>query len=289
MNLKERLIQYAYLIRLDKPIGTLLLLWPTYWALWIASQGKPTIDLIVIFTLGTCLMRSAGCAVNDYADNDFDRFVKRTQNRPLTSGKISKKETLIIAGMLSFIAFMSIQSLNQLTIQLSFLALAIAIIYPFTKRFFSIPQAILGVAFGFGIPMAYAAVLDRLPGEAWLMLIANIFWAIAYDTAYAMVDRDDDVKLGLKTSAITFGQHEVKVIAFCYFVFLSIMASIGYQSGLNIYYWIGLLGALLCSFYHITLVMTRDRMKCFKAFRHNNWLGASIFLGILAAYQLKTF
>ena len=194
--MRDRFIAYAYLIRLDKPIGTLLLLWPTLWALWLASGGFPEWHLLIIFTLGTFLMRSAGCAINDYADRDFDRHVLRTKDRPITSGKISGKEALLVAGGLALIAFLLIQPLNALTQELSFFALAVAIVYPFTQRFFAIPQAVLGIAFGFGIPMAYAAVLDFIPAEAWILFIGNIFWAIAYDTAYAMVDRDDDLRLG---------------------------------------------------------------------------------------------
>jgi 4-hydroxybenzoate polyprenyltransferase len=220
--MRDRFIAYAYLIRLDKPIGTLLLLWPTLWALWLASGGFPEWHLLIIFALGTFLMRSAGCAMNDYVDRDFDRHVLRTKDRPITSGKISGKEALVVAAILVLIAFLLIQPLNTLTQELSFFALAVAIAYPFTKRFFAIPQAVLGIAFGFGIPMAYAAVLDFIPAEAWILFIGNIFWAIAYDTAYAMVDRDDDLRLGLRTSAITFGRFDVLAIAVSYgILFLS--------------------------------------------------------------------
>jgi 4-hydroxybenzoate polyprenyltransferase len=287
MSLIDRLIQYAYLVRLHKPIGTVLLLWPTLWALWFASQGQPSLEHVVIFSLGTLLMRSAGCAVNDFADRDFDRHVKRTEQRPLTAGKISGKETLMLAGTLALIAFALVLRLNWLTIQLSFVALLIAVIYPFTKRFFSMPQAILGVAFGFGIPMTYAAELNTVPWQAWLMLLGNIFWAIAYDTAYAMVDRDDDVKIGIKTSAITFGQYEVTAIVTCYILFFVIMAFLASLENLNIWFWIGWGGAILCAVYHYTLVKTRDRMKCFAAFNHNNWLGAILFLGVALAYYFR--
>ncbi|BDW11970.1 4-hydroxybenzoate octaprenyltransferase [Polynucleobacter sp. SHI8] len=287
MSLSDRLIQYAYLVRLHKPIGTVLLLWPTLWALWFASQGQPSLEHVIIFSLGTLLMRSAGCAVNDFADRDFDRHVKRTEQRPLTAGKISGKETLMVAGTLALIAFALVLRLNWLTIQLSFVALLIAVIYPFTKRFFSMPQAILGVAFGFGIPMTYAAELNTVPWQAWLMLLGNIFWAIAYDTAYAMVDRDDDVKIGIKTSAITFGQYEVTAIVTCYILFFSIMAFLASLENLNIWFWSGWGGAILCAVYHYTLVKTRDRMKCFAAFNHNNWLGAILFLGVALAYYFR--
>lgn len=283
----EKLKHYGYLIRIEKPIGTLLLLWPTMWALWMASSGDPPWSHVFIFALGTWLMRSAGCAVNDYADRNFDRHVKRTENRPLTSGKISEKEALGVSAFLAICAFLLILPLNSLTKWLSVCALAVAIIYPFTKRFFSIPQAVLGVAFGFGIPMAYAAELNNVPREAWVMLLGNIFWAIAYDTAYAMVDRDDDLKLGIKTSAITFGKHEVTVIVICYALFFVVMAGIGLEAKLNGWYWVGWLTAIACAIYHYTLVKTRDRMKCFKAFLHNNWLGGCLFFGIFMAWSTQ--
>jgi len=281
---KGRLIQYAYLVRLHKPIGTVLLLWPTLWALWFASHGHPPLLHVFIFCMGTLLMRSAGCAMNDYADRDFDRHVKRTENRPLTAGQISKKETLFVAGVLALISFGLVLPLNRLTIELSFAALFIAILYPFTKRFFAMPQAILGIAFGFGIPMTYATELNEVPWQAWLMLLGNVFWAIAYDTAYAMVDRDDDIKIGIKTSAITFGQFEVTAIVICYLLFFIIMAYLAILENLNHWFWVGWFVGVGCAIYHYTLVKTRDRMKCFKAFNHNNWLGAALFAGVAMAY-----
>jgi 4-hydroxybenzoate polyprenyltransferase len=278
--MRDRLIAYAYLIRLDKPIGTLLLLWPTLWALWLASGGFPDPHLLIIFILGTFLMRSAGCAMNDYADRDFDRHVLRTKERPITSGKISGKEALAVAASFALIAFLLISPLNFLTRELSVFALIIAIIYPFTKRFFAIPQAVLGIAFGFGIPMAYAAVLDFIPIEAWILFIGNIFWAIAYDTAYAMVDRDDDVRLGLRTSAITFGRFDVLAIAGSYGVLFLSQIWVAQLANLTNYFWVGWCLALACAVYHLKLVATRQREDCFKAFRHNNWLGGFLFLGI---------
>ena len=283
----SRFIQYAYLIRLHKPIGTVLLLWPTLWALWFASGGNPPLKHVIIFSLGTLLMRSAGCAVNDYADREFDKHVKRTEKRPLTSGKISGKETLLVASFLAFLAFLLVIQLNQMTILLSFFALFIAILYPFKKLFFSIPKAILGIAFGFGIPMAYAAELNVVPWQAWLMLVGNIFWAIAYDTAYAMVDRDDDIQIGIKTSAITFGKYEVTAIVICYLMFFGIMAYLANLKNLNVWFWLGWLGAVGCAIYHFFLVRTRDRMKCFAAFNHNNWLGAVLFVGVFLAYYFQ--
>lgn len=285
--MRDRIVAYAYLIRLDKPIGTLLLLWPTLWALWLASGGFPQWYLLIIFILGTFLMRSAGCAINDYADQDFDRHVLRTQDRPITSGKISGKEALVIAGALALIAFLLIQPLNALTKELSFFALAVAIFYPFTKRFFAIPQAVLGIAFGFGIPMAYAAVLDFIPMEAWILFIGNIFWAIAYDTAYAMVDRDDDLRLGLRTSAITFGRFDVLAIALSYGVLFLSQIWVAQLANLSNYFWVGWCLALACAAYHLKLVATRKREDCFKAFRHNNWLGGLLFLGILLGLTLS--
>ena len=279
--MRDRIVAYAYLIRLDKPIGTLLLLWPTLWALWLASGGFPELHLLIIFTLGTFLMRSAGCAINDYADQDFDRHVLRTKDRPITSGKISGKEALMVAGTLALIAFLLIQPLNALTKELSFFALAVAVLYPFTKRFFAIPQAVLGIAFGFGIPMAYAAVLDFIPLEAWVLFVGNIFWAIAYDTAYAMVDRDDDLRLGLRTSAITFGRFDVIAIALSYGVLFLSQIWVAQLANLSNYFWVGWALALACAIYHLKLVSTRKREECFKAFRHNNWLGGFLFLGIL--------
>src|SRR6201996_6137394 len=234
-----RLPLYLRLLRMDKPIGSLLLLWPTLNALWIASDGRPSLSLLVIFALGTLLMRSAGCAINDYADRDFDRFVKRTESRPITSGKIKAWEAVALAAALALIAFLLIWPLNALTKELSVFALFVAGTYPFTKRFFAIPQAYLGIAFGFGIPMAFAAVQNHVPMLAWLMLIANVFWSVAYDTEYAMVDRDDDIKIGIRTSAITFGRFDVTAIMLCYAVTLAIYVGIGIALGYGWLYWVG--------------------------------------------------
>jgi 4-hydroxybenzoate polyprenyltransferase len=277
----DRLLAYAYLIRLDKPIGTLLLLWPTLWALWLANGGFPEWHLLIIFTLGTFLMRSSGCAMNDFADRNFDRHVLRTKDRPITSGKISGRGALVVAATLALIAFLLIQPLNTMTKELSVFALVVAIIYPFTKRFFAIPQAVLGIAFGFGIPMAYAATLGFIPFEAWILFIGNIFWAIAYDTAYAMVDRDDDLRLGLRTSAITFGRFDVLAIAVSYGMLFLCQAWVAQLVNLSNYFWVGWMLALACAAYHLSLVATRKREDCFKAFRHNNWLGGLLFLGIV--------
>lgn len=284
----QRLALYARLIRIDKPIGILLLLWPTLSALWLASDGKPDWTLVAIFTLGTVLMRSAGCAINDFADRDFDRHVKRTAERPLTSGKVAAWEAVMVAAVLSVIAFALILPLNTLTKQLSVAAVIIAGTYPYFKRFFAIPQAYLGIAFGFGIPMAFAAVQDTVPVAAWLLLIANIFWAVAYDTEYAMVDRDDDLKIGIKTSAITFGRFDVAAVMLCYAIAFAIILVVGWQFGLRAWFAGGLVVASLFALYHYTLIRDRDRMRCFAAFRHNNWLGAAIFGGIALDYALRS-
>jgi 4-hydroxybenzoate polyprenyltransferase len=287
MSLSHRFISYAYLIRLDKPIGTLLLLWPTLWALWLASDGVPDLKILFIFMVGTFLMRSAGCAMNDYADRDFDRHVKRTQARPVTSGKISGKEAVLVVAILALLAFLMIQPLNSYTKKLSFFALAVAFIYPFTKRFFAMPQAVLGVAFGFGIPMAYAAILNDIPLEAWILFVGNIFWAIAYDTAYAMVDREDDLRLGLRTSAITFGQYDVLAIAISYAILFVSQIWVAQLANLNNYYLLGWFTALACAIYHLKLISTRKPEECFAAFRHNNWLGGFLFLGIVLGLSLN--
>ena len=283
----NKLALYFRLIRLDKPIGTVLLLWPTLCALWLAQQGVPDWRLLLIFTLGTFLMRSAGCAINDYADQDIDKFVKRTAERPITSGRISGKEALAVAGVLTVLAFCLILPLNALTKQLSVAAVIIAGTYPYFKRFFAIPQAYLGIAFGFGIPMGFAAITDSVPAVAWLLLLGNVFWAVAYDTEYAMVDRDDDLKIGIKTSAITFGRYDVAIIMFCYAAFLLLWLVCGWHLGLRYWYVAGLLVAAGCAVYHYTLIRARERMPCFAAFRHNNWLGAAVFAGVVLDFAFR--
>ena len=283
----NKLALYFRLIRLDKPIGTVLLLWPTLCALWLAQQGVPDWRLLLIFTLGTFLMRSAGCAINDYADQDIDKFVKRTAERPITSGRISGKEALAVAGVLTVLAFCLILPLNALTKQLSVAAVFIAGTYPYFKRFFAIPQAYLGIAFGFGIPMGFAAITDAVPVVAWLLLLGNVFWAVAYDTEYAMVDRDDDLKIGIKTSAITFGRYDVAIVMFCYAVFLLLWLACGWYLGLRYWFVAGLVVAAGCAVYHYTLIRARERMPCFAAFRHNNWLGAAVFAGVVLDFAFR--
>ncbi|MEY2706838.1 MAG: hypothetical protein RI905_589 [Pseudomonadota bacterium] len=271
---------YLALIRFDKPIGTLLVLWPTLWGLWLASNGQPQIAHLLIFSVGCFLMRSAGCAINDYADRDFDKHVSRTKNRPVTSGRVSPKEALLVAALLALISFLLILPLNLFAQLLSVPAVLVAAIYPFTKRFFSIPQAVLGVAFSFGIPMSFAAVQNSIPFDAWLLVVANIAWAIAYDTAYAMVDREDDLAIGIKTSAITFGKSDVLVMMLCYAITLGSFAMIAVRLNLSNVFWVFWALGLALIFYYYQLVSKRIPEQCFLAFKRNNWLGATLFLAI---------
>ena len=287
MTLSERLHLYIQLTRLHRPIGILLLLWPTLWAVWISSSGHPALNIFLIFTLGTVLMRSAGCVINDYADQHIDKHVERTKDRPITSGKVSTREALLLAAVLSLLSFLLILPLNSLTKVLSVPALFFAASYPFTKRFLAIPQAYLGIAFGFGIPMAFAATLGTVPTVAWVLLLANIFWAIAYDTEYAMVDRNDDIHLGIHSSALFFGRFDVMAVMLCYGVTLALLAFVGLLAGLGLSYFVGLIIAEGIALYHYTLIKDRDRKKCFAAFLHNNWLGATVFAGLVIDYLIR--
>lgn len=288
-GLRQRLDAYEKLMRLDKPIGILLLLWPTLWALLLAAEGRPAPVLVWIFVLGTVLMRSAGCVMNDIADRNFDAHVERTKNRPMATGAVSVKEAVLLAGGLSLLAGLLILPLSRQVWALAGVALFLAASYPLTKRFLAIPQAYLGVAFGFGIPMAYAAVLGHVPPIAGVLLLANIFWAVAYDTAYAMVDREDDLKIGIRTSAITFGRYDVAAIMLCYAATLALLAWVGYRYHRGMFYFSGLGVATGIALYHYTLIRQRQRAQCFKAFLHNNWLGAAVFAGLLADYHLSAF
>lgn len=287
MNLKQRLTLYIQLTRLNRPIGILLLLWPTLWGIWIAGNGHPAALIVVIFTLGTVLMRSAGCAINDYADRDIDKHVKRTQARPLTSGQLAPREALYLAAGLAIVAFLLILPLNQLTWLLAIPAAALAGSYPYTKRFLAIPQAYLGIAFGFGIPMAYAATQGTVPTIAWLLLLANVFWCIAYDTEYAMVDRDDDIHLGIHSSALFFGKYDVLAVMACYATALVLLALAGLMAGLGLFYFLGLIVAEGIAAYHYLLIRGRQREQCFKAFLHNNWFGAAVFAGVVGDYLVR--
>ena len=286
MNVADRIKTYAQLMRLDKPIGILLLLWPMLWGLWFAAQGFPDGQVLVIFVLGTVLMRSAGCVINDFADRKIDPHVERTKSRPMAAGRVSSREALSLAAGLSFCAFLLILPLNQLTILLSVPALFLAGSYPFTKRFFAMPQAYLGIAFSFGIPMAFAAQTHSLPPLIWILMLANLFWVIAYDTAYAIVDKPDDLKIGIKTSAITFGQFDVLGVMVCHTCFIAIMLVIGQMQQMNLAYYAGLIAASGLIAYQYTLIRNRDRSLCFKAFLHNNWVGMTVFAGIALDFLL---
>ncbi|HUF21148.1 MAG TPA: 4-hydroxybenzoate octaprenyltransferase [Burkholderiales bacterium] len=285
MTLTERLNAYEKLIRLDKPIGILLLLWPTLWGLWLSSRGMPDWTVVWIFVLGTVLMRSAGCAINDYADRNIDPHVERTRERPLATGQISAKEAIGVAVVLAGLAFLLVLQLNRLTIMLAVVAAFLAATYPFTKHFLALPQAYLGLAFGFGIPMAFAAQTGKVPGAAWWLLTANVFWTMAYDTQYAMVDREDDRKLGIRTSALLFGDRDVAMVMLFHGLFFVTLAYIGWRYGLGVYYFfgIGFAAALAASQY--LLIRERTREGCFRAFRHNNWVGAMVFAALIAEFS----
>ena len=299
---------YLQLIRWNRPAGWLLLLWPTLSALWVAAGGFPGWHLLTVFTLGTILMRSAGCCVNDVADRDFDKHVKRTAQRPVTSGKVSVKEALSLGAVLALLAFCLVLTTNAATIAWSFAALAVTIVYPYAKRFFAMPQAVLGVAFSFGIPMAFAAVLGgdsifsavqggdsfsfssvqgSVPALAWVLLLGNLFWVLAYDTEYAMVDRDDDLKIGMKTSAITLGRFDVAAVLLCYVIYLSIWAVAIVWLKYSAIFIIAIVLAAMQAAWHGKLIWTRSRDGCFKAFRLNHWLGFTVFAGIALSYALK--
>ncbi|MDR1351160.1 MAG: 4-hydroxybenzoate octaprenyltransferase [Zoogloeaceae bacterium] len=283
-----RLNEYEKLMRLDKPIGSLLLLWPTLWALWLSAAGRPTWTLVWVFVLGTVLMRSAGCVINDYADRDFDPHVERTRERPLAARRIKPREALwLAAGLVLFAFLLLLPFLTRTLFFLGLVAVFLALSYPFTKRFFAIPQAWLGVAYGFGVPMAYAAQQGHVPLEGWLLLVANIFWTVAFDTEYAMVDRPDDLKIGIKTSAITFGRFDVLAIMCCYAIAFILLTALGLYAGLGFVFlaFIGIACGL--AYYHYRLIRARQGAACFKAFLHNNWVGATLFAGIALDYLAR--
>lgn len=286
----SRIDLYLQLIRWDRPAGWLLLLWPTLSALWIAADGWPGTHLLVVFTLGTILMRSAGCCVNDVADREFDKHVKRTANRPVTAGAVSVREALLLGAGLALAAFVLVLTTNAPTIALSFAALAIALIYPYAKRVVSMPQAVLGVAFSFGIPMAFAAaqggsewslaaIQAAVPLKAWALLGANLFWVLAYDTEYAMVDRDDDIRIGIKTSALTLGRFDVAGVMLFYTIYLALWAWLGLRFGLGTPFLVGIGAAAAQVAWHYTLIRDRSREGCFRAFRENHWVGFAVFAG----------
>lgn len=281
---KTRLRDYYLLLRLDKPIGILLLMWPTLWGLWMAAEGMPPLHVLLIFVAGVVLMRSAGCAINDYADRDIDLHVERTRNRPLTSGRIAEKEALLLAAALAIVALLITLPLGWPVILMSIPAVFLAGSYPFTKRFFPMPQAYLGIAFGFSIPMAFVAVQGTVPAYAWLIFVANVFWTVAYDTEYALVDKPDDLKLDIKTAAITLGRYDIAGIVVCYAASLLIWAWVASSQAYGPAFWLGWVCAVGIAVYHFTLIRNRDRALCFKAFLHNNWLGAALFAGLVLQY-----
>jgi 4-hydroxybenzoate polyprenyltransferase len=280
----QKLDLYLDLIRWNRPAGWLLLLWPSLSALWLASGGFPGWHLILVFTLGTILMRSAGCCVNDVADREFDRHVKRTAQRPVTSGAVSVKEALALGAVLAALAFLLVLTTNTVAVAWSFAALAVALVYPYAKRFVSMPQAVLGVAFSFGIPMAFAAVQAEIPLSAWVLLLGNLFWVLAYDTEYAMVDRDDDLRIGMKTSAITLGQWDVVAVMVFYGLHLAIWSWVVSPVLAGWGWWMGVAVAAVQVLWHWSLIRTRTREGCFKAFRLNHWVGMALFFGIVVAY-----
>lgn len=286
-SLAARLALYAKLTRLDKPIGTLLLLWPTLTALWLATHGRPGWALVAIFVAGTFLMRSAGCAINDVADRNFDAHVKRTSTRVVATGAVGAGEAVGVAIALALAAALLLIPLNALTWALAVVAVLVSATYPLFKRFFPMPQAYLSIAFSFGIPMAYAAAQANVPPIAWLLFVANLFWVIAYDTEYAMVDRDDDLRLGLRSSAILFGRADVAAVMGSYGMHLALLVVVGGLADLRWPYYAGLACAFAIAVYHYTLIRTRDRERCFRAFRHNNWLGFAVFAGTALSYVLR--
>lgn len=276
-----RLRDYYLLLRLDKPIGILLLMWPTLWGLWMAAEGAPPVHVLLIFVAGVVLMRSAGCAINDYADRDIDLHVERTRNRPLTSGRIQAKEALLLAAGLAILALLITLPLGWPVILMSIPAAFLAGSYPFTKRFFPMPQAYLGISFGFSIPMAFVAVQGSVPLEAWIIFVANVFWTIAYDTEYALVDKPDDLKLNIRTAAITLGRFDIVGIMTCYAASLVLWAWVANYLDYGVGFWAGWVVACGIAMYHFTLIRNRDRARCFKAFLHNNWLGGALFAGLV--------
>jgi len=284
---EPRWLLYARLLRLNRPIGTLLLIWPTLWGLWFAASGMPPSYELIAFCLGTLLMRSAGCAINDWADRDFDRHVERTRDRPLTAGLIHPSEALALFVGLSLVSLLLVLPMNPLVWGLAVVAAFLAGSYPFTKRFFAIPQGYLGIAFGFGIPMAFAALQGSVPGTAWILLAANVFWAIAYDTEYAMVDREDDLKIGIRTSAITFGRFDVAAVMASYALTLILLAAAGYREGCGWAFFLGLVVAAGIAAYHWTLIRDRSPVGCFRAFNHNTWFGAAVFAGLALDFALR--
>ncbi|MGH1462865.1 MAG: 4-hydroxybenzoate octaprenyltransferase [Neptuniibacter sp.] len=285
---REKLNYFGQLMRVDKPIGTLLLLWPTYWALWIAAEGPPPLGILFIFTLGVFLTRSAGCVINDYADRKVDGHVKRTANRPIPSGHVSTKEALLLFTVLMLCAFILVLFTNQLTVLMSFGGLLLAACYPFMKRHTHLPQVVLGAAFAWGIPMAFTAVNDSLPAIAWLIFTLKLIWTVAYDTMYAMVDRDDDLRIGVKSTAVLFGEADKLIIGSLQVLTLLALILLGTQLQMSIVYYLGILGAAATFIHQQRLIQYRDRDDCFKAFLNNQYSGLAVFAGIVAHYFIQS-
>jgi 4-hydroxybenzoate polyprenyltransferase len=281
--MRRKIDLYLQLIRWDRPAGWMLLLWPTLSALWLAAGGFPGWHLVAVFTLGTILMRSAGCCINDVADQDFDRHVKRTAQRPVTRGAVSSREALVVGAVLALAAFLLVLTTNTVTVGWSFAALAVTLAYPYAKRFLAMPQAVLGVAFSFGIPMAFAAVQAEIPALAWVLLAGNLFWVLAYDTEYAMVDRDDDLRIGMKTSAITLGQWDVPAVMAFYGLYLIVWSAVVAPLLASTWWWAGVAVAAAQAVWHFQLIRHRSRDGCFKAFRLNHWVGLAVFVGLFAS------
>jgi len=280
----DRLQQYWLLARFDKPIGILILLWPALWALWVASQGKPDLFVLLIICSGVVLMRAAGCVINDYADRNLDPHVERTKQRPMASGKVSSKEALSLFAVLCIVAFILVLQLNLMTIMLSFVAAFLAASYPFMKRYTQLPQAYLGIAFGFAVPMSFSAQINEIPLVAWLMYLAVMLWALVYDTMYAMVDKDDDLKIGIKSTAILFGDRDREIMAGLQLVIIGLLISIGQMEQLGGFYYTGIAVAAGLSAYQQKLIYNRDKVLCFKAFLNNNYFGLAVFVGLLLDY-----
>jgi 4-hydroxybenzoate polyprenyltransferase len=285
--IRDRLFQYALLMRMDKPIGTLLLLWPTLWALWIAGEGQPDSGIVMVFAAGVFVMRSAGCVINDFADRDLDPHVQRTMNRPLAAKKVSPREALGLFTLLSLAALGLVSLMNELTILLSFVGAALAAVYPFMKRYTYLPQVHLGVAFGWAVPMAFAAQTESVPPIAWLMLVAVVLWAVAYDTMYAMVDREDDIYIGVKSTAILLGEMDRLMVAGLHATVILVLAMIGHRLGMGVWYYSALAISTLLAGYQLYLIRRRDPASCFRAFLNNNWIGAAVFAGIVTDYLLR--
>lgn len=285
--LKERLLAYVHLMRADKPIGTYLLLWPTLWALWIAADGMPPLHLLLIFSLGVFLTRSAGCVINDYADRHIDGHVKRTHQRPLPSGRVTEREALLLFAGLMLVSFLLVLLTNTMTILMSFGGLALAFVYPFMKRYTHLPQVVLGAAFGWAIPMAFTAVQEQLPLTAWLLYAAKLLWTVAYDTQYAMVDRDDDLKIGVKSTAVLFGRYDKLMVGLLQLAALGLLVWVGQLEQLGLWYYLGLLAALGFFIYQQWLIRHRERMPCFRAFLNNHYAELAVLIGLIGHYAIS--